>query len=530
VNLGLSISLSTSARLALFTAAVALLLEPGHLGSTDTERRLRVAHSHWTDAPPMADRDYPRFTIPGRDGRYYPPYGMGQGFVMLPADMAATLVTARLGYTGEREEIARFGLVALLTFPPLAVALIVTAFRLLGDLGFGERESLAGALALLLATSCLHYVQIHQENSLMLLCTLLGLRGVLRWRAVGGVAPLAWGVSALGFNLLVRPTTVFDLAAVGAFGAALMLIDRTPGRIVRALWVAVPVAGAWLALERGLHWWRFGDVTSNFIQLQSAFVKAHWHELSGPEWARFDRDAWPFSLPFAEGVRIALASPEKSVFAFDPLLILAAGLWVAGWRRIPAPVQALMGAMTLLLGGLVVFYARWDYPGGDSSWGNRFTATPVQLLAMLAVPLALSWRAEGPAKAPVDKPSVAPNPVRLRAMNLALWAILATSAAVQLASAPLSYNLEYQQRRAEPGRPVCVVALRFENLARWAVGRPVEFGDRESVVRWVEPNLLAFKLHRLAPGPLAAAGPFLWLLAWLPTVALARSLLARLRG
>src|SRR5215472_8675646 len=74
---------------ALFTA---LAVQPGEVGSVDTERRLQTTHSFWTSAPPVTPQDYPWFGIVGRNHKIYPWYGIGQSLVMLPADIAATLV------------------------------------------------------------------------------------------------------------------------------------------------------------------------------------------------------------------------------------------------------------------------------------------------------------------------------------------------------------------------------------------------------------------------------------------------------
>ena len=44
----------------------------------------------------------------------------------------------------------------------------------------------------------------------------------------------------------------------------------------------------------------------------------------------------------------------------------------------------------LLLGAEIVFYARMISPVGASTWGSRYTTTPVILLSMLAVPMTLT--------------------------------------------------------------------------------------------------------------------------------------------
>src|ERR1700761_4696413 len=70
--------------------AVALgtaLVQSGELGTADTTRRLQVTHSLWTSDPQVPRADYPDFGIPGRGGRLYAWYGLGQSLLMLPADV-----------------------------------------------------------------------------------------------------------------------------------------------------------------------------------------------------------------------------------------------------------------------------------------------------------------------------------------------------------------------------------------------------------------------------------------------------------
>ena len=77
----------------LLVAAVALLtaiIQSGELGTADTTRRLQVTHSLWTSAPQVPMADYVEFGSPGRGGRIYAWYGIGQSLLMLPADVMGT--------------------------------------------------------------------------------------------------------------------------------------------------------------------------------------------------------------------------------------------------------------------------------------------------------------------------------------------------------------------------------------------------------------------------------------------------------
>ena len=61
----------------------------------------------------------------------------------------------------------------------------LAAFRLLDLLGFSEGESVAGILALLCATTHLHYAQNMEENNYILLLTITGFALHFKWLTTG---------------------------------------------------------------------------------------------------------------------------------------------------------------------------------------------------------------------------------------------------------------------------------------------------------------------------------------------------------
>src|SRR6202034_1903237 len=95
---------------------------------------------------------------------------------------------------------------------------------------------------------------------------------------------------------------------------------------------------------------------------------------------------------FHEGFLGPLFQPEKSIFLFDPLLILAVLLLVWLWNRLSPEVRAYGVTSLLLLLAYISFYARYTYWAGDFAWGDRYVSTAVELAALLAVPLLLRYR------------------------------------------------------------------------------------------------------------------------------------------
>ena len=138
-------------------------------------------------------------------------------------------------------------------------------------------------------------------------------------------------------------------------------------------------------MDRLYQFYRFGSFTNTYVSLA-----AKEQRLQDPTLPV----NFPWSTPFFEGVLGPLFKPEKSIFLFDPLLILTIVLLVVLWRRISPEVRAYAAASLLLLLGYICFYAKYTYWAGDFAWGDRYVSTSVELAAMLSVPLLLHFRAE----------------------------------------------------------------------------------------------------------------------------------------
>ena len=193
-------------------------MQSGELGTSDTTHRLQTTHSFWTSEDPVDPRDYPEFGIHGRDGKLYAWYGVGQSLLMLPPDIVGTYIgNLHVFDDYEDDPQPRSIVVSYTTNILVCVLATLVCFRLLGLLGFTANQRVAGALALLLCTTFLHYTQNMMENNYILLLVLTGLTFQYEWLNTGRVRALAIGSSALGLNLLTRLTTGIDLIAVGIF-------------------------------------------------------------------------------------------------------------------------------------------------------------------------------------------------------------------------------------------------------------------------------------------------------------------------
>ena len=491
--------------LCLAAGLLSFVVQSGELGTADTMHRLQTTHWLWTSQPQVFPAEYPDFGLHGRGGRLYSWYGVGQSLLMLPADLVGTWIS-RWGIFSDYEDdpSIRSIVVSYSTSILLNVLTALIAFRLLRQLRFSVKEALAGVLALLFCTTHRHYTQNMQENNYILLLTLVGFSFQYEWLQTGSRRALVAGSAALGLNLLTRLTTGLDLMASGIFLLAVLWFEqkapllaksarngapgvdaagRTLGQHLPSYCkTALPIYAVFLIVERFYSFYRFGSWTRTYLPLF-----AQEQRLQDPTLpANF-----PWSTPFHEGFLGALFKPEKSIFLFDPLLVLALVLVVLLWKRLGSEVRAYAVTSILLLLGYISFYARYAYWAGDFAWGDRYVSTTVEMVALLAVPLLLRSRNDL-------------NPWMWRAALV----LIAVSLVIQLASLAFWVPLEIYQMEAL-GHPTYVIALRFKNIAAFALGRMQAWGlntdemtydawDYVHITTW---NFLPFLLRRVGAAP-----------------------------
>src|SRR5579859_3501764 len=467
---------------------LAFVVQSGELGSADTMHRLQTTHWLWTSQPQVFPNEYPEFGLHGRNGQIFSWYGIGQSLLMLPADLISSWIASWPIFSNYQDDPAvRSILVSYSTNILITVLTALIAFRFLQLLQFGMKESVAGVLALLFCTTHLHYTQSMQENNYIMLLTLIGFSYQYEWLRTGKSKALWIGSAALGLNLLTRVTTALDLMAAALLLLLVLWFERTSAReqwtrLIAYCKVAVPIYIFFALIERAYSFYRFGSWTQTYLP-----IFAREQRMQDPTLpANF-----PWSTPFHEGVLGALFKPEKSIFLFDPLLLLTLLLIVLLWKRLGAEVRAYIVASLLLLIGYICFYARYTYWAGDFSWGDRYVSSAVQMVALLGLPLLLRYRA-----------------------NLGRWVwsvgmiFIVVSFIIQLASLAFWLPLEIYQMETL-GHPTFVIALRLKNIAALALGKMQAWGldteamhedpwDYVHITTW---NFLPFLLRRVGTVP-----------------------------
>ena len=474
--------------LCLVAGLLAFVVQSGELGTSDTMHRLQTAHWLWTSQPQVFPNEYPEFGLHGTGGRIFSWFGIGQSLLMLPADLVATWIAHWHVFSGYEDDPAvRTIIVGYSTNILVNVLTALIAFRLLRQLGFSVNQTVAGVLTLLFSTTHLHYTQNMQENSYIMLLTLTGFSFQYEWLRSGNLRALFWGSAAFGLNLLTRVTTGLDLIGGGVFILAVLWFEHVRGR---DLWarlltygkVAVPVYAFFAIVERLYSFYRFGSLTQTYLPIFAR--ESRLQDPSLPE-------NFPWSTPFHEGVLGALFKPEKSIFLFDPVVIIAIVLLVTLVEAACARNPRLWRDVAAALLGYISFYARYTYWAGDFAWGDRYVSTAVELATLLAVPILIRYRG-----------------------NLSPWiwrgglVLLAASFIIQIASLAFWLPLEIYQMEAL-GHPTFVIALRFKNIVAFALGKMNAWGldteamrqdpwDYVHITTW---NFLPFLLRRVGTAP-----------------------------
>jgi hypothetical protein len=272
----------------------------------------------------------------------YSHYGIGMPLVILP-----------LHVLQEAFHTPRDVLVTLAS--PLLLAASAAVLYLSGrELGWRRRLSLAGALVFGTFTMSLQISQDLFSEPGVASATALLILGLLRWRAGRPSGPWLVGLGT-GVGMLFRTDSMLLL------GIGLLLL---------------PAFVPWRRLLGQLRAW-----VSLIVPIAAAAAWTGWYSMI--------RDGTPipqvyggsFSTPLLQGLHGLMISPGKSLFVFNPFLVLAIPGAVAMWRR----DRALTVLVLVLAAARVLFFARWSVWYGGVSWGPRFLMPVVGPLSLLAV-------------------------------------------------------------------------------------------------------------------------------------------------
>jgi hypothetical protein len=414
----------------------------------DSEVRWRVAESlvdtGWFDIPPEAAR----LPAVGADGKLYCFYGPGQSLLLVPFVLIGKALAAMPLPVKTSSSVLGQMTASLVLLPLCGAAAVVLLYRVVQE-ATGDRRSARWAAVLYGAgTMHWHHTVNTYEESQIAVCLLAGLWAVQRfWRRD------RWGYLALAFACL-GAAVCFRVSAVVVFFPLLLigfgrdLIAHPPARerlrrLVRWVLAGIAGAGPFLLAVGVYNATRFGS------PLETGY---------GAALSRLREPIGLFQTPLLEGLGGMILSPGKSVFLFNPVLVLAAVGLVGLWRT----HRALAGVVAGTFAATVLFHAKFTFWAGDLAWGPRYLAGILGVCMVGIVPV-LRWKS----------------------FRWVLPAVAILSVCVQVASVMYSFGLEFFQDRRHGTIPDAYVwrpaesqlLCRFRNIALHAVGRP----DYESV-------------------------------------------------
>jgi hypothetical protein len=346
------------------------------------------------------------------------------------------------------------------------------------------------------------------ENNYILLLTITGFALQYTWLTTGNRRALFWGSTALGLNLLTRVTTAMDLFSAGGFIllAALFSRNRSHGLVSQEpeldiaskrpvsttvreyLRGSLPVYAVFLVIDRIYQYIRFGSWTNTYV----AIFAREQRQMDPTLPASFPFNRGWFEGGLQSGVLGPFFMPEKSIFLFDPMFLLALLLTALLWKRLSSAMRAFAVASLAMLAAYVLFYARYNWWAGDFAWGDRYISSAVEFTTLLAIPLLIRYR---------------------QALGRAIWylgmTITGISVAIQCASLAFWLPLEIYQMETL-GHPTWVVPLRFKNIAAfalhkraaWGLNTPAMFQDPWDAVHITTWNFLPSLLRHVGQAPL----------------------------
>ena len=165
-------------------------------------------------------------------------------------------------------------------------------------------------------------------------------------------------------------------------------------RLIQYARVCFPIYALFLAIDRGYHFLPFRVIQR---YLHRYICRTNSSSCIPPSLLTFRS----LGLYWDRCFRSFYFTREVGSFLFDPMLIITAALAIRMWGRLAPPIRAFLTSAIVLLLAYITFHAKISYEAmlpahtkgwaGDVAWGDRYITAPVQLLAMISVPLLLEF-------------------------------------------------------------------------------------------------------------------------------------------
>lgn len=277
------------------------------------------------------------------------PYGIGISLLAVPVYVLS-------------KWIGHYAALVSLVAPVLTALCSVLMYRIARVLDWRASHALFSAVGFGGLSMALWYTTELLSEPAVTLCMLVIILGLIRWRQGSGTAPLWIGLAA-GCAVQLRSDSLF-VVWVGLLAIPLFV----PWRVIRSgrsmAYLLVPMAASVVAMC----WY-------NDLRYNQLFVGSY-----GP--------GGGFSTPLFHGLRGLLLSPGRSLFLFNPLVVLGVvGLVVLYGGPVAVRDRPLAVLFVLFVVPRLVFYAKWGVWDAGSVWGPRFLLPSMAVLTLSLVPV-----------------------------------------------------------------------------------------------------------------------------------------------
>ena len=303
----------------------------------------------------------------GRDGRRYAPYPLGQSLAEAPFVGAGALLTAPLPLDDHLKMRLRHA-AALSANVFISAGIGWVLYRLARRLRYDVKVS--AAIALMSATATMLHVYARQDfgDPLATLALLGSALLARRWADTGARRDLVLSGVCLGASLFTKYQMAIYCPVLWLY---LVLLRRERGERDERGFAGLARDTMTLALPVVL--FGLGDLGVNWLKFGSFFSTGYEQESS----------PWAGLTHMLTGLHGFLLSPGKSVFLYNPLLLL--------WPFALAPFHRERRSESLLaltaLGATLLFFSPLYWWHGDWAWGPRYLLPAIPFMVLQLAPL-----------------------------------------------------------------------------------------------------------------------------------------------
>jgi hypothetical protein len=346
----------------LFLSVVLLAFMTSHASlSVDPPARYLEAKAlvnrHGFELDPIAGESIPPGVARLADGRYYSYFGIGQPLVFAGPYYICHKI---LGI--ESDKMIR-SIISLTVFPLFLGFTALVFFGVLREFGFSVRSSYLYAMLLIFATGLWQVSKEGQEDAHLALYAALIVYGLIRYQNTGAAGGLALSAISVALFFITRSDTTPIVVCYFVF-VAYLVWQKGHHRKIWPYLLIIGLTLPGLATHCIINYMKFGNAI-----------------LGGASYCEY-RPGAAFSFSYLPaGLKGFLFSPGRSLFLYNPILLLSLAGMILLWRK--NRPWAIFIAVTFVL-NLLLFSSFTSFHG-NCCWGPRYFCRLMPILMIPAV-------------------------------------------------------------------------------------------------------------------------------------------------